>query len=150
MHSTERKMLYISLRKEPESLYLVFEIEDYYRNPNRRVYTGQSFTALTKTEMAKDYDALDRLGFKVLIGLLLPRFHKSHYALALYSSALAAFRGNDKNSIDIDEELYRQNSQRIFCDEMPLNALDPDANKFDDVMCMRVAHKILKYLPLPE
>jgi hypothetical protein len=33
---------------------------------------------------------------------------------------------------------------------MPLNTIDKDSNLFDDVMRMKVAHTVLKYLPLPE
>jgi hypothetical protein len=145
MTESKKQMLYVSVVRNKDVLQLLFETENYYRNSKRQVYTEQDFSDLSYATISEDLDGLDRLGFKILCGLLATEF-KTRWALAIYTGN---YEG--ENVISLDEEPYRENPDRVYCGYMLLkDQINLRENIHIDEQRMLAALKVLQYLPLNE
>ncbi len=141
-------MLYVSIKNIDTHSILCFEIEDYYRNPDRAAYTNVAFKTQDQMEIFSDPKLMHDFGFSLALGFMIPLHSKTRgdqrLACAVYSEI-----ENEKFTLQIDEESYRINPSRQLCTSYPLVTLDKERTLHNREFCVRVAETAVSIL-LPE
>lgn len=145
-----KKMVYISVADINIQPLLRFEVENYYRNPDRPAYADITFGNLKEHEMLADTESLWFLGKALVRGFLVssflkPGFHRNKDgksgALAVYTNA-----DPEKAMIFIDEEPYVTNPARRFHTSVPLKSLNMTEVRKDAEFCKHIAAITVKML----
>jgi hypothetical protein len=147
------KFLYVYLQEMNTNPKLCFDLHKGPLPPDRRRYAKtvlkSSNGAKDKESALKNVEALDYIGFTILVSTLLERRIKQarHYAMIIYPDF-----SKENLEIHMDEEPYRSDRNGEFYTFLPLRPfpldLNTEENRLDPVLHMRagriVAHALLE------
>jgi hypothetical protein len=139
-----KKMLCVRIEKRGDASYLVFESEDYYRRPTRRVAMECFYSDFSPEALLKNVDLYESTIESILLCLFSSEDHYKQHAL------LYPHHRNKKQllRIDVEEPLFKP--KRDFCTELERPSYDFISLVHDFGFKSKIARIILKHLPMKD
>lgn len=145
-----KQMLAISVHDQnTDAPYLKFELEDYYRDQNRKIHTERALDTFDILDLRANEAYVDDLGFVLILGLLIPGKLKDRYGNRWAQFVYPHFRGANA-VLRIDEEPYTPKRNRKFCATLPLRTIDIDEAIDHPDLRRRIGMTVLDFLPIEE